>query len=697
MGNEDRRGGIGFGNQRRVDTGFRQAAPEDEVESTRAMDVEDFQPAATEFVRSPAPPPPPARAAPARPALGVAPRPPARPVPPEQEEEAATRMLEAMDYDPNDPAGGGDEPQAQLRIIELRVVQGPDRGKVHKIPAGTHLVGRGLDCQIVLADPAVSRKHFKIEREGEDAVMVDLGGANGTNVNGGRTARKTLETGDTIEIGTSVLEVHVEGQATRHRDRPKSAAHASEPPMKLVGKESEESGPGGAAKQGGPGMVIGMVALSVVVLIGGAVGAWVVFKGGDDPASKQGAAGGGAEAGESAVGGEEGEKLKKLIADAKSKLGDNDFSGALETLKAARKIDKANAQVKELTKTVQTEIDNQDAIDEAKAALKDGKFEAAMQRVADIDKASAVHADAQEVLNEAKDGLVNARRADAKKAMDSGDNAAALQALEAILKVDPQNANAKVMKQQLEGGGAAPSPGDKPAGDKGGPADKGVGGAKGVGGEKGVAAGLPAEPAVGAGPPKKVDFASALNAYHARKWSEAAQALQAISTGPFPKGDKAKATAYLTSVRQVEAAINEAGAAGTNARKATTSYKNAYNADKLIDGHHGAYLTGKIAEAYLLVAKTALAAKNYGDAVEAVREGMNYDEKPEMKTIEDKCIAQASVMLKEAKDHFAKKNYAMARDLAGQVVRIVSSMDPRAGEAQEIRKKATEAFSKDED
>jgi hypothetical protein len=687
MGNEERRGGLGFGNQRRVDAGGREAsvarmpAMEDDAppEATRAMDVDDIMPAPTEFVRQPAAPPPrsPAPRAP-QPAPRQASRPPP---PPAEEEEAATRMLEAMDYDPD----AAPEPEVQLRSVELRVVQGPDRGKVHPVPEGSHLVGRGLDCQIVLADPAVSRKHFRVERQGDEMTLIDGGSANGTNVNGGKVQRKLLETGDQIEIGTSVLEVWIEGSAPKARDR-KTGGHAPEP-MKPAGREpptrevDDAAARGGGKKKGGPAMIIGIAAIGVVVLIGGAVCAWLVFKGGDDTAKegKEGEAGAKAEG--ASEGGEGSEELQKLVKEAKAKLGDNDFSGALETLKSARKLDKGNAEVKDLIKAAQREIEAQEAIDEAKGARREQRFDQALARLGEIDKESALHAEAQEAMAEAKQALYDAKMDEYKKANEAGDNAAALKALDAILKADPARADVKALKAQLEGGGGAAAGGEAPAG-----------------GEKAAAAAPGKDPAaaVVATGGKKPDFKQGLDAYHNRNWSAAVQAFEGVSQAGA-KADKAKATLYLTAVKQVEAALNEAGAAGTNARKAATAYKVAYEADKRIDGHHGSFIAGKIAEAYLAVAKTAFAAKNYADATDAVRESLNFGEKPDALALEEKCVAQAGAMLKQAKDDFSKGNYASAGELARKVMRIVQSMDPRAAEAQDIVKKATAASTKDED
>jgi DNA segregation ATPase FtsK/SpoIIIE, S-DNA-T family len=44
------------------------------------------------------------------------------------------------------------EPQG---VVELRVASGPDSGRVHRLPPGRHLLGRGQQCSVRVADPAL--------------------------------------------------------------------------------------------------------------------------------------------------------------------------------------------------------------------------------------------------------------------------------------------------------------------------------------------------------------------------------------------------------------------------------------------------------------------------------------------------------------------------------------------------------------
>lgn len=67
------------------------------------------------------------------------------------------------------------------------------------------LIGRAKGCDLRLADVNVSRRHAELRREGAAYVIVDLGSTNGTEVNGRRVQRATLEHGDTITLGSSRL------------------------------------------------------------------------------------------------------------------------------------------------------------------------------------------------------------------------------------------------------------------------------------------------------------------------------------------------------------------------------------------------------------------------------------------------------------------------------------------------------------
>lgn len=72
-------------------------------------------------------------------------------------------------------------------------------------------LGRGQGWDICLHDRAVSRPHAEIRRQGDDFVLIDLGSANGTLINGKRIAEpQTLAEGDTILFGEYPLNFVIE-------------------------------------------------------------------------------------------------------------------------------------------------------------------------------------------------------------------------------------------------------------------------------------------------------------------------------------------------------------------------------------------------------------------------------------------------------------------------------------------------------
>ena len=63
-------------------------------------------------------------------------------------------------------------------------------------------IGRALDCDCVLADPTVSRRHARLRRRGGRWLLTDLGSTNGTRLNGWRLAEEVeLRAGDRVSFG----------------------------------------------------------------------------------------------------------------------------------------------------------------------------------------------------------------------------------------------------------------------------------------------------------------------------------------------------------------------------------------------------------------------------------------------------------------------------------------------------------------
>jgi FHA domain-containing protein len=66
-------------------------------------------------------------------------------------------------------------------------------------------IGRAADCELVLADPTISKRHLELRRQGNDVVLIDLGSTNGTRVNGIGVRERVLVDGDEIVLGATVI------------------------------------------------------------------------------------------------------------------------------------------------------------------------------------------------------------------------------------------------------------------------------------------------------------------------------------------------------------------------------------------------------------------------------------------------------------------------------------------------------------
>lgn len=94
------------------------------------------------------------------------------------------------------------------------------------------LIGRAVDGEGSLAgDPELSRRHARIaiDRSGQVTVE-DLGSANGTFVNGERLReRRALEVGDSLQVGTTTLQLVEPDRSPAARVVPQAPAKASAP------------------------------------------------------------------------------------------------------------------------------------------------------------------------------------------------------------------------------------------------------------------------------------------------------------------------------------------------------------------------------------------------------------------------------------------------------------------------------------
>ena len=88
-------------------------------------------------------------------------------------------------------------------VARLEFILGPMANQTLNLTDEVTTIGSVAGNTVVLADPAVSRKHAGIRKVEGSYELADLGSTNGVYVNGQKVPKKTLEPGDIIRVGNT--------------------------------------------------------------------------------------------------------------------------------------------------------------------------------------------------------------------------------------------------------------------------------------------------------------------------------------------------------------------------------------------------------------------------------------------------------------------------------------------------------------
>lgn len=77
----------------------------------------------------------------------------------------------------------------------------------HQLAPGDTVVGRAPVCDLTIDDPSISRRHVRFRVHGAHCRLADMGGRNGTFVNGEAVTEAELHDGDTVVLGRVALRV----------------------------------------------------------------------------------------------------------------------------------------------------------------------------------------------------------------------------------------------------------------------------------------------------------------------------------------------------------------------------------------------------------------------------------------------------------------------------------------------------------
>jgi len=102
------------------------------------------------------------------------------------------------------PPGGPGGPARNVRLVS-------GDGRSYPLSISSTVIGRGDQANMRLPDVGISRRHARLDFDGAQVVLTDLGSTNGTMVNGHRVSAVALNPGDMIQLGTTTLTYRVDG------------------------------------------------------------------------------------------------------------------------------------------------------------------------------------------------------------------------------------------------------------------------------------------------------------------------------------------------------------------------------------------------------------------------------------------------------------------------------------------------------
>ncbi len=371
-----------------------------------------------------------------------------------------------------------------LKLV-LSVLAGPDINQRFLIGRGATFVGRSHDCQVVLHDLATSRQHFRIESDGAEARLIDMGSENGTLVNGHSVAEHRLERGDRITIGGTELYF----------------SHADDP-MPECAQAKESSG-----EEDNVWALIGIIAgialglATVTVAAGQFAGWWNVL--GEDEASVS-----------EAVASEESESKKAdneartdgsveaetpgdesstetdssleqnpeqkidpkdngadsesvgddptdaaavtaLLKRCNTQLKEGAISDAVVSLEAAREAGADAEALEALSERIVQAREDQSLVESLRRALSEERWEQGLAQAERVSDDSIFQADVQKLVAQLKDGQRDAALTEAKTHVASGAWSKAQGIVDAILKDKPEHPQALRLLSTIEEGKAA--------------------------------------------------------------------------------------------------------------------------------------------------------------------------------------------------------------------------------------------------
>jgi hypothetical protein len=114
---------------------------------------------------------------------------------------AGTAMINVSELGSGHEKGRGSNDKSREVCGWLVALNGQHKGEDFRLRVGKNVIGTAADCDVVLSDKKLSRKHATIRFEGGEFQIADLDSSNGCFVNDEKIQKHDLIDNDIIKLG----------------------------------------------------------------------------------------------------------------------------------------------------------------------------------------------------------------------------------------------------------------------------------------------------------------------------------------------------------------------------------------------------------------------------------------------------------------------------------------------------------------
>ena len=562
-----------------------------------------------------------------------------------------------------------ERPPVNVPSAHLRVEKGPSMGRILPIEGDALVAGRSRECDLVIGDPSISRRHFRLVAADNGHRLEDMGSGNGTRVNGKTVDMTDLRHGMRIQIGTSTLLYEIEGEeAVVAPSRPVSLIPVTSAPLirPRVQPRPRTRPPTWL-------LAVGGMSLLAVVLVGILIGISSEPKAPGSEGEKEGST-----SPESVE-----VRAQKLHDAGMASASAGHWSAALDPLAAALALDPENERFVKAHARAVEEGGHERTLEAAVSAMESGRMDEAVGLLRSIPEFAAGYPKAQILLASSK----TVRRYMALEAVRErfldGDQKGAAAALDAVLAMAPQDLDALALKERIHSeGGLSPSFGveERPKAPKEetAPRKKVRKSGKVV---SRVSKKAPARPSRESSRkrarkerPTSGSGTAGIAAYRGGDFAKAAELFDA-SAAKSSGSEARRFQEMARAVRKFEKEFTR-GKSASSLAASTKPLERAYRADKKLGGHFSAELRPLLAEKYAKRAAEAYDRKVYGSAAIFARKSLEYDRGHlNAKGVLEKTQSKGKGMYDEAIQARSSGKKADAEVLFRQVLKILPSSE----------------------